>query len=106
MEQWRDRDRRPEHGPLARVARPDPEPVKRSTSSPPEQAAEPGLPGAQVSPDDPAPMRRELRRALSSRDTLRQAILLHEILGPPKALQPAAGEIIQPPPARTWPKEV
>lgn len=33
------------------------------------------------------PISSDLRRTLSSRRTLRQAILLNEILGPPKALQ-------------------
>jgi len=32
--------------------------------------------------------RRELLAALASRQALRRAILLHEVLGPPKALQP------------------
>jgi len=51
--------------------------------SPPSSAA--------ASVDDPAPSRRTVRRALSSRSSLRRAILLQEILGVPKALQPPAG---------------
>jgi hypothetical protein len=34
-----------------------------------------------------SPVRRDLRRALSSRRALREAILLHEILGPPKGTE-------------------
>ena len=34
-----------------------------------------------------SPVRRDLRRALSSRRALREAILLHEILGPPKGME-------------------
>jgi hypothetical protein len=37
-----------------------------------------------------------LRDALSSRRALRQAVLLHEILGPPKSLRP--GEELSSPP--------
>ena len=34
-----------------------------------------------------SPVRRDLRRALSSRRALREAILRHEILGPPKGTE-------------------
>ena len=34
-----------------------------------------------------SPVRRDLRRVLSSRRALREAILLHEILGPPKGME-------------------
>jgi hypothetical protein len=47
------------------------------------------------SPDRRASSLGELRPALSSRQALRRAILLHEILGRPKALQRPAGEISQ-----------
>ena len=43
----------------------------------------------------------ELRPALSSRQALRQAILLHEILGTPKGLRRPAGDISQLPVGRS-----
>lgn len=38
-----------------------------------------------------SPIRRDLRRSLSSRRALREAILLHEILGPPKGMERSEG---------------
>ena len=53
------------------------------------------------SPDRQASSLAELRPALSSRRALRRAILLHEILGSPKALQRPAGEISRRPDGRS-----
>ena len=52
------------------------------------------------SPDRRASSLGELHPALSSRRALRRAILLHEILGTPKALQQPAAEISQLPDGR------
>ena len=49
-----------------------------------------GAPGKETPPPAPARgtnARRELRAALSSPQALRRSILLHEVLGPPKAFQ-------------------
>ena len=64
MEEWREQNRRP-------------------------QTARPGPPGPARRQASPRPV---LRRMLSSRRTLRQAILLHEVLGPPKGLERQTGE--------------
>ena len=57
-----------------------------------ERRVTPESPGAPESTNDRASSRHEVRRALSSRRALRRAVLLHEILGPPKALEQPAGE--------------
>ncbi len=92
MEQSRDRDARRDVGQPARVARSIAEQDGRSTASPRDDGAGAKPPEAPVAADHRTRSRRAVQRALSSRSTLRQAILLHEILGPPKALQPPAGK--------------
>lgn len=47
--------------------------------------AAPAQPSSQKQPSPSA--QQPLRHMLSSRDTLRQAIILHEVIGPPKALR-------------------
>ncbi len=44
--------------------------------------------GDPPAPPVPAPVRRGLAGLLSSRDALRQAVVLGEVLGPPKGLRP------------------
>ena len=66
----------------------------RSTArrdAPPEEAVREPSPRRETSAPAPVPRttaRSELLAALTSRQALRQAILLHEVLGPPKSLQP------------------
>ena len=94
MEQRSDPHRSREH---ERPARPPRQPNPRGglDSGPPGQpvlqpAGEPELAGHQV------PVLVVLRRALASRQALRHAIMLQEILGPPKALQPPGAELSAP----------
>ena len=91
MEQWSEMGQRREDGRPERAARPAAEQIRRSTASPSDEGvgARPAV--ARGSPDHHTLSRRELRHALSSRQALRQAVLLHEILGMPKALQWSAG---------------
>ncbi len=59
--------------------------------APPEEAVREPVTRSTIPTPAPQPRRnarRELLDALSSRQALRRAILLHEVLGPPKALQP------------------
>ena len=65
----------------------------RSTArrdAPPEEAVRESAPRKETPAPAPLPRttpRGELLQALASRQALRRAILLHEVLGPPKALQ-------------------
>ena len=95
MEQWSEMGQRREDGRPERAARPAAEQIRRPTASPSDEGvgARPAV--ARGSADHHTLSRRELRHALSSRQALRQAVLLHEILGTPKALQQPAGEISQ-----------
>jgi hypothetical protein len=59
----------------------------RRPAPPREEQASAAPPAAPATPERPAPrLGRLLRQALSSRQTLRQAVLLQEILGKPKGL--------------------
>ena len=58
---------------------------------PREEAVQEPAPRRETAAPAPVPRtnaRGELRAALSSGPALRRALLLHEVLGPPKALQP------------------
>ena len=58
---------------------------------PREEAVRERTPRRETAAPVPVPRpdpRGELLQALASRQALRRAILLHEVLGPPKALQP------------------
>jgi hypothetical protein len=96
MEEWRDADHDGDARRPVRTARPGPERTRRPTTSPSgaEPAAGPtALPAAA---DSRALVRPELQQALASRRALRQAIILHEILGLPKALQRPSNGIASP----------
>lgn len=101
MEQWSEMGQRRESGRPARSEGAVTERTARSVAPPSaggtgeRSAVGPG------SPDRRASSLGALRPALSSRRALRQAILLHEILGRPKALQRPAGEISQLPDGRS-----
>lgn len=89
MERWQDRGQRPEVERSSRGSRTDLEWVRsEGVSLEDAVGVRPRLPprGAQPGPR----RRRTIRSALSARDAVRQAIVLGEILGPPKALQPPA----------------
>ena len=79
------------------AARP-PFPPRPRRLSPPDregQDAEPGASGAvktPTAPPVPRPRPLDLRAMLGSRAGLRQAFLLQEILGPPRALRAPDGE--------------
>jgi hypothetical protein len=103
MEQWRDRDRGRKDGRPAPTARPDAERARRSAAPPGEEGARTERSAAPVAADRQTRSRHPLQRALSSRQALRQAILLHEILGMPKALQRPADELPHPPEGRPPP---
>jgi hypothetical protein len=103
MEQWRDRDRWREDGRPAGAAGAASERTRRSTASPRDEGAGAGRVVAPGAADRQTRTRRPLQRALSSRQALRQAILLHEILGMPKALQRPADELPHPPEGRPPP---
>ena len=70
-----------------RLATAGPEPVREEaieeTRSRTDRAGKPSAERSRTG----SPIRRDLRRALSSRRALREAILLHEILGPPKGTE-------------------
>ncbi len=73
---------------------PEPEPMPRPVSMEP-QPLEPirwdvhhGLKKSQISPADSSARRKRHRHLISGRESLRDIILLREILGPPRSLQP------------------
>ena len=70
---------------------------RRVIASPSEAAVGTGPAGGADAAARHTRPRRTLRHALASRQALRQAILLHEILGTPKALQPPGHEFSHPP---------
>ena len=101
MEQWREMSRRREDGRSVRGEGAVREGTTRSAAPPSAGGTGERSSVGPGSPDRRASSLGELRRALSSRQALRQAILLHEILGTPKALQRPAGEISQLPDGRS-----
>src|SRR5687767_13805799 len=90
---WEVLDADREHETRRPTPSPAPERPMRSTAAPPVAPAAAGTSGP------PGDVRRQprayvaLRDAFASRRALRQAILLHEILGLPKALQQPTGGI-------------
>jgi hypothetical protein len=70
---------------LEPAARPPPQRVRRSEESRGEEGAAAPRAAHPVAADRSNPARRLLRRGLSSRQAIRRAIVLHAILGPPKA---------------------
>ncbi len=92
MEEWRDADHEEEARRPVRTARPVRQRTQRPTASPDDApiGAGPLPPPAGANYQTRTPP--ALRQAFTSRQALRQAILLHEILGLPKALQrPSSG---------------
>ena len=87
MAEWQDVALDEEARRPTRTARPTSEHAPRAAVVPREGAAGAGPSAQPASADHPVVARRQLRHMFASRQTLRQAILLHEILGRPKAFQ-------------------
>jgi hypothetical protein len=103
MAEWQDvahdeEARRPAH-----TARLTPERAARAAVLPGVEAAGAGSLAQPAAADHPILARRQLRQMFASRRALRQAILLHEILGLPKALQRPTGGIAASPDAQAGP---
>jgi hypothetical protein len=97
MAEWQDAAHDEETRRPTRSVRPIPERTARAAAIPHQEAAGGESSAPPATPDHRMGVRRQLRQVFASRQALRQAILLHEILGLPKALQRPACGIAQSP---------
>ena len=91
MEEWRDADHDEEARRPVRTARPAPQRTRRPTGLPNDALVGAELPPPPAGANYQTPMHPALRQVFTSRQALRRAIVLHEILGLPKALQGPSG---------------